>query len=43
MQIKIPGTTLKKIGQEEAVWLCLSPTENMEDFLGWSSHEVAEH
>ena len=27
MQIKIPGTTLKKIGQEETVWLCLSLTE----------------
>ena len=42
MQIKIPGTTLKKIGQEETVWLCLSLTEKKEGFGGWSSHEV-EH
>ena len=40
--MKIPRTTLKKIGQEETVWLCLSLTEKKEGFGGWSSHEV-EH
>ena len=41
--MKIPRTTLEKIGQEETVWLCLSLTEKRkEGFGGWSSHEV-EH
>ena len=42
MQIKIPRTTLKKIGQEETVTLSFAHGKKKEDLGGWSFHEV-EH